>query len=409
MAVTVSLDDAVLRLKAEILAQDWRLSARRAARLEAAFSSLRGHFHDRKAIRAMLIMADNVLGYIKTHGATPPATIDFLKEAMAHVVSLHEDLVVDPKRDEETFQILYLRFNQLRERIRSKGGAASALSTPTLADSVDTKPPEAPAPAAQPPSTEPEAAAETGAVPSLPALIDVFRANLAAAGETGHGLRRLFDLWLQDPAVVALLGQEDAPAAPLPEAEPEPELPPEPEREEEIAPPQPPAPEQISACPPTPVRVFRLGGRPFAISCAGISLIRALSPESAARYLQSATVPLSDFNRFFHKLSSQFSGSLGLTQDRILRQLSLPLVIPQGEDLPETPAADSNTLLVISHGNWHGALLCEDLHAHEQLMIKFARRQNGDLSGTAHLENGQGLALIDPPSLLRREGILLMQ
>ncbi len=63
--VTLSIEESIQRLKAEIIAQDWRLSPNRASQLEAAFNCLRQRFMTRKATHAMLVMAESVLNYIK--------------------------------------------------------------------------------------------------------------------------------------------------------------------------------------------------------------------------------------------------------------------------------------------------------------------------------------------------------
>ena len=120
-ASPLSIEEAIHKLKAEIIAQDWRLSPRRAAGLEAAFACLGERFSTRKATAAMLVMAGSVLGYIKKFGGDPPETIDFLKEAMAHVVNLYEDLEYDPDKEKQIFQSLYARFNALKKKIKERG------------------------------------------------------------------------------------------------------------------------------------------------------------------------------------------------------------------------------------------------------------------------------------------------
>ena len=88
----VPLDDAVQRLKNEILSQDWRLSSHRIERLEEALSCLRKRFRSRKAMFSILTMAVNVLDYKKKKGDDcQPEAIDFLKESMAHMVNLSID------------------------------------------------------------------------------------------------------------------------------------------------------------------------------------------------------------------------------------------------------------------------------------------------------------------------------
>ena len=120
-------------------------------------------------------------------------------------------------------------------------------------------------------------------------------------------------------------------------------------------------------------------------------------------------MPLKDFSRFLLKLSGVFNGSLALVKERTLRELSLPVIIPQGHEFPDSPPPKFTTLVIISNGNWHGALACDDVQSTDRIMNQFAKQQNGDLAGAAYLEDGSQLPLLDPLSMLRREGILLMR
>lgn len=379
--MTLSIEDAILRLKAEIIAQDWRLSPKRAEQLDASLLALRGHFKSKKAIHAMLVMAANVLGYIKSHGATPPETIDFLKEAMAHIVSLYEDLVDDPAKEDEIFQGLFVRFTTLKGKIKIKAAGKVA----------DTALPPAERPTA-PPSPGHDQDDTSPADETLPIneLIMEFKSALANTSKSGQALNQLFDKWLESPAVASLLRGDPA-VTPAPGSDP----------------PRP--PEHITACPPTKVRIVTISGLQVAIQSSVIAMIRSVSPAKAAAYLQGATVPLKDFSRFFLKLRSLFSGSLALVKEGTLKELSLPVMIPQGDELPPTPPTEFGTLVIISNGNWHGALACNDIEDSDQIMVKFAKQHNGDLAGIAYLEAGGQVTLLDPLSMLRREGILLMR
>ncbi len=382
--MTLSIEDSILRLKAEIIAQDWRLSPKRAELLDSAFRSLLEHYKHRKATHAMLVMAANVLEYIKNRGASPPETIDFLKEAMAHIVSLYEDLADDPPKEEEVFQSLFARFTTLKEKIQHKSAGKPGLVPATQADS-------GPAPQL-PDSTQEEGVWPVDETLALHQLIDEFRSALTRVGEGGKSLDRLLDAWLDSPAVAAILqsdpGEEVSPEGGSPlKAEPP----------------------VVTSCPPTKVRILTISGLTVAIQSSVIALIRPVTPAKATAYLQNATVPLMDFSKFLRKLSGLFSGGLALVKEQTLKELSLPIIIPQGLDFPEAPPSEFKTLMVISNGNWHGILACDDIRNSDQAMTQFAKQHNGDLAGVAYLEDGDRIPLLDPLSMLRREGLLLMR
>ena len=125
--IQLSISESIKRLKVEIIAQDWGLSAKRIDLLEAAFSCLKQRFKNRKAAHAILIMAGSVLEYVKRKGeSTPSESIDFLKEAMAHIVNLYEADEFDLEKDEKLFKGLYFRFNALKEKIKSEKAAGTA-------------------------------------------------------------------------------------------------------------------------------------------------------------------------------------------------------------------------------------------------------------------------------------------
>jgi len=117
----LSIDESIQRLKAEIIAQDWGLSTKRIDLLEAAFACLQQRFKSRKAAHAILIMAGSVLDYVKRKGeSTPTVSIDFLKEAMAHIVNLYETDDFDPESEEKLFKGLFYRFQGLKKKIREE-------------------------------------------------------------------------------------------------------------------------------------------------------------------------------------------------------------------------------------------------------------------------------------------------
>ena len=66
-------------------------------------------------------MASKVLDYIRQKGESRvPATVDFLKEAMAHIVTFYEDPQFDPANDKKIFKSVYRRFTLLKEKILSE-------------------------------------------------------------------------------------------------------------------------------------------------------------------------------------------------------------------------------------------------------------------------------------------------
>ncbi|MBA3014227.1 MAG: hypothetical protein KKD63_02325 [Proteobacteria bacterium] len=381
--MTHAIDDAILRLKAEIIAQDWRLSPKRAEQLETAFASLRMHFANRKPLHAMLVMATNVLAYIKTRGNSPPETIDFLKEAMAHIVNLHEDLADDPTHEEKLFRGLFTRFTSLKTKIQSKGGSTSQ---PTIQ-------PAPPEPSSQPqPQSSSSNLSAKGEQEIISVLCAEFNKSLARTGSLGSQIATLFATWLDSPVVYSLLHDLPLPSVSL---------------LDDTTPNRQPV-EVITSCPPTPVKVFTIGDTFIVLQSSAIAMLRTLSPSIATLYLRNATVPLKDYSRFLQKLAHQFTGSLARVDERTLQTLSLPIMIPQGHNLPEAPAPLSSTLVILSSGNRHGAILCESVQEHEQTMIKFAKQQNGDIAGTAYMEDGGTFPLLDPFTMLNREGILLI-
>ena len=100
------IDEALERLKAEVLAQDWRLNERRINALEDAFEAIAEMARSRKSFRYVLGMARGTLDYIKKHGdSSLPEALDFFKESLAHLVSMAEEDDPDPRREEEIFKL----------------------------------------------------------------------------------------------------------------------------------------------------------------------------------------------------------------------------------------------------------------------------------------------------------------
>jgi len=119
--VILSLDESILKLKTEILSQDWSLSKKKIEPLQAAFACLKNHFSTRKNALAILSMADSILLYAqKRQDKVPPEFIDFLKETMAHLVNIYEDGKFDPNQDDELCKRVYGKFTKLREKVAEK-------------------------------------------------------------------------------------------------------------------------------------------------------------------------------------------------------------------------------------------------------------------------------------------------
>lgn len=156
----------------------------------------------------------------------------------------------------------------------------------------------------------------------------------------------------------------------------------------------------------TPVRRLSIGSAQILVPEKHIALIRPLKPGKRASYLQNGRINLADFARFMHGLADQFTGPLAGMKDRQLKKLALPLMAPQGLALPEMPDENAAGLLVLSHDNWHGALFCKTIEEATSTMVKFRKGANGDIVGTAWLEGGDSLPLLNVENLLRREGFL---
>ncbi len=117
----LSIDESIQRLKAEILSQDWSLSQKRVKLLDTAFFSLKQRFKTRKGTHAILIMAGSALDYIKKKKENSiPDAIDFIKEAMAHVVNLYEESDFNPASEEKVFQTVYSRFTMLKTKVKEE-------------------------------------------------------------------------------------------------------------------------------------------------------------------------------------------------------------------------------------------------------------------------------------------------
>ncbi|MDA8163847.1 MAG: hypothetical protein M0017_02265 [Desulfobacteraceae bacterium] len=400
----LTIEEAVQRVKAEIIAPDWRLNARRVESLEEAFACLGDRFRNRKGLKAILTMAGNVLEYVKARGDnSPPDSIDFLKEAMADVVNLYEETDYNPEREERVFRKVFSHFQSLKGKIKSHQERRPPLQ-PGPGTEPDQTPlaAEAPGPAAagEQPLSElpPGEASAAGGGPVLSEaerlLADLHR-TLRRAEEVGAALQEL---------VQAAGGRPGNPAE-SPSGPPAEELPAASAPEEPTGLPEG-AGLTYKKCPPSGLREILIGDRALGIPEESVALIRPLPVKAREKYLRGGQVPLRDFRRLFASLARQFEGMLATMPDRKLKKLVLPVASLQAVGLPEVPDDQATTLVVLSYGHWHGVLLCSGVREELRVMTGFRKAPNGDLAGVGALEGGGELPVVSAPELLRREGFL---
>ena len=116
-----SAEEAIKHLKAEIMAQDWRINDRRLGMLDEAFKQLEPLFSERKSSRYIMGMAQGAMRYLKKHGERSlPDCLDFLKESLAHLVTIYERDDISPVKEVEIFNRAYARFRKLKQKIQNK-------------------------------------------------------------------------------------------------------------------------------------------------------------------------------------------------------------------------------------------------------------------------------------------------
>lgn len=333
--MTLSIDESLQKLKAEILAQDWRLPPKRIEPLEQAFACLKQRFKSRKHVYAILTMGESVLLHLKKQeGDPPPQCLDFLKEAMAHVVSIYEDGKFNPEDEEALFKRVYSQFTLLKQLVQ-KEKQCSGLGETSL------EPPPQPAPLAEPANA-----------PATP------RRQAATA----------------------------SPASPA---------------ERPIKTPQ------IYAPPPgTSYRCITIGELTLGIEEEILAFISTLSVKKRQAYTKTSHIPLKDFTPFFGSLARQFHGPLAAIKSGKLKKLELPLMVPQGVGLPTIPDEDAQFLLVISCGQWHGVIFASNVSEELRLLRSFTRGRNGDIAGCGVMDDESLLPLLNPTTLVEREGFL---
>lgn len=347
----LSIDESIRVLKSEILAQDWRLPKKRVEPLEAALTCLKNRYTTRKNTLAILTMAESVVKYLKKQDKpSSPEFIDFLKEAMAHIVTLYEDSKYDPEKEAQIFKRVYSRFAVLKKTLRKPAKTAA--------------------------SPRKKSRAQTGAAPAE---------NRASAPPPNPHPVSPAPASVQEPAA-----QEAMPAPPRPAPKEDAEAA---VVDEDYAP---------------HVHELRIGEVSVAVPAENIALVRPLSKQKKALYMKNSHIPLKDLTRFMRSLAKELQGELAKIKDSKLKKLILPLMVPRGLDLPHLPDENATDLVILTTGLWHGIIFCSGVEVEAKTMVKFKKARNGDIAGIGSLEGGGEIQLLDAASILSREGFLAM-
>jgi hypothetical protein len=419
--IQLSINESIKRLKVEIIAQDWGLSEKRIDLLEAAFSCLKQRFKNRKAAHAILIMAGSVLDYVKRKGeSTPSESIDFLKEAMAHIVNLYEADEFDLEKDEKLFKGLYFRFNALKEKIK-------AGKTPGVSETAQSPASHAAAKRQDVPEDDFD---EDALVPEnidqlrqkvlnlreselaldrseVDRLVYDLQNSLERAEYVGETIRQLLTelLYVREKAATERT-EENIPEDIVAEAH-------QPLSASGVA--RTDLVSQMAAegtsiknCPATELRGITLAGSLVYIQENAIALVREVKKDKLQEYLKKSNVPLKDFGSFFKRLAKQFKGSLAMIPDKKLKKLTLPIMVPTGHLLADVPDENGLQLVFVTNGQWNGVIVCSDVAREPVTMVKFRNAKNGDFVGVGFSEGGLELPLLNVVSILRREGFLTM-
>lgn len=419
--IVLSIDESIQRLKAEIIAQDWSLSEKRIELLEAAFSCLKQRFKNRKAAQNILIMAGSVLDYVRRKGENTPAdSIDFLKEAMAHVVSLYESEEFDPDQDEKIFKGLYFRFNVLKEKIKAEKMRELGQTVPAGEEMIRKDPrikeddengifvPENVDQLREKVALLREQEQLNLDRDDFEKLVDDLQLSLERAEHVGETIKQLLSELLVAEKALRAAGEEKPD-----ESEPEPVKLAEPPKSETVEKDTLP-PERvvrqtlIKSCPATELREIILDGSRVYIQESAIAMIREVAKSKQSGYIKNCYVPLKDFGGLFRSLAKQFKGSLSTIPDKKLKKLALPIMVPRGMGLPDIPDENGSKLVFVTNGQWNGILVCSEVGAEPVTMVKFQKAKNGDVVGVGYAKDGLEFPLLNVVSILRREGFLTM-
>ncbi len=431
MIQQLSIDESIKRLKVEIIAQDWGLSSKRIELLEAAFSCLKQRFKNRKAAHAILIMAGSVLEYVKRKGESNPAeSIDFLKEAMAHIVNLYESDEFDLEKDEKLFKGLYFRFNSLKQKIKAEKLSGATRSGAAEMKQVDMAKSEVPEDDFHEDALVPENIDQLRQRvfnfqeselsldrTEVDRLVHDLQNSLERAEYVGETIRQLLVELLQvkegikkekdeeyNPDDVSV-NEDIVDELEIGEDLPEPQ---ESFTDHVFAPPIIREESLIKNCPATEVRAIALSGAHAFIQENSIALMREVGPEKLQEYLKNSNIPLKDFGGFFKRLAKQFKGTLSTIPEKKLKKLTLPIMVPTGHFLADIPDEDGRHLVFVTNGQWNGCIVCTEVASTPVTMVKFKNAKNGDFVGMGYTEEGLELPLLNVVSILRREGFLTM-
>lgn len=118
MEIEMDREAAMARIRAEIMASDWRLNRRRAEGLRVALAAVESAADGSKAFRYLLEMTLVALAYQEKRGEeAPPMVLDFLKQALAQVVTFIEEEQLPAERGTEIFNKVHLSFINLKRQL----------------------------------------------------------------------------------------------------------------------------------------------------------------------------------------------------------------------------------------------------------------------------------------------------
>jgi hypothetical protein len=80
-------------------------------------------------------------------------------------------------------------------------------------------------------------------------------------------------------------------------------------------------------------------------------------------------------------------------------------MVPRSLGLPDTPDENAASLVVVSNDQWHGVILCSDVYAEPKIIVRFRKKQKGDISGTGFLDSGDEISFPHPLYLFSKERV----
>lgn len=386
----ITIEEAIQRLKWEIIAQDWSLSIKRISLLEEAFQFLKQHYTDRKPAYNILIMADSLLRYIKDQGdKIPSESIDFLKEAMAHIVNIYETEDLEAEKEEHLFKILYFRFKKLKKKIKShqSGGETTPINgtggfseeevpnsgsgegsfNPREIDQINKK-----IRSLQIDSEDEDDTSDH----DIGSLVNGLQETLDRAEDLTAQLRQ---------ALTELRALENTTNSDRGSGSSGP----------------------IKKYYPIELREIVIEGRSIYVQESTVAGIRRMSSSKISKYYDLKSIPIKDLARPFKRLSKQFTGILGSLDPKELEEIALPVIVPQDPELPDHPDNYGGKAVIISKGSMAGVLLCSDVGKKTENMIKLQINKKGDTIGTGYTEQEKSLKVINVASVLDRDGMIV--